>query len=201
MKKITLALIFIIIIVAALSAAAYWKEQNDASTNGQSDALPADKYLFIEHEVQTLASLPGSNDTYTVYSYLGYPTFSYNQSVLAASSLVFPPVNGSLRAIYQYGAIVGPGGCHGANYSIAGAYGLPYQADYTDGVQIVSTDSSGDAYLLYNGKPIVIKPQGTWYYNQSATENVLPVNSADGKSIEVNITVIDRITNFGICDK
>lgn len=201
MKKITLALILIIVVVAALSAAIYWKQQNDASANGQSDTLPADKYLFIEHEVQTLASLPGSNDTYTVYSYLGYPTFSYNQSVIAASSLIFPPVNGSLRAIYQYGTIVGPGGCHGANYSIAGAYSLPYMADPADGVRIVSTDSSGDAYLLYDGKPIVLQPRGTWYDNHSVTENVLPINSTDGKSIEVNITVIDRITNFGICDK
>jgi hypothetical protein len=200
-KKGVLVLILIIVIAAAVSATIYWILQNGASTNGQPDALPTNKYLFVEHEIQTLASLPGSNDTFAVYSYLGYPTFSYNQSVIAASSLIFPAVNDSLRAIYQYGTIVGPGGCHGANYSIAGAYGLPYMADPTDGVQIVSTDSSGNAYLIYNGKPIVIRPQGIWYNNQSAIENVVPLNSTDGRPIEVNITVIDRITNFGICDK
>lgn len=192
MKSSLMVLIALIIVIAG-AAAVYWYQNGQA----QSTGIPPGKYILLEHKVQTLLTIPGDSDTSRPYAYLGYPTYSYNQSVIAASNEIIPPINDRLKVIYEYGSIIGPGGCHGASFNMSGVYGFPYASD--DGMTVLSINSDGTAYLTYDGKPVILGPKETWYDNRTTTEDVLPYNAnSSARPLTVNVSVSDRIVNYGI---
>ena len=170
------------------------------SNQEQLTEMNANQYAFLVHSTQTLATLAGSNNTTIAYQFLGYPT--YNATQIAAyiqQYQMLPPVNNSLKAIFQEGSTVGPSGCHGTTLNTSGIYQFPFTSNST-GLNILTVDGNGVAYLVYNGQSLIISPQENWYDNQTYTENVL-ANETSGQTVEVNVTVTDRITNYGLYDK
>jgi type II secretory pathway pseudopilin PulG len=195
LKPVLIVAVIIVVVLAAILLALALRSNDEQLTE-----LNTNQYAFVVHSIQTIATLEGSNNTTIAYQFLGYPT--YNATQIAAyiqQYQALPPVNNSLKAVFQEGDTVGPSGCHGTTLNTTGIYQFPFTSNST-GLSILSVDNNGVAYIIYNGTSLIINPQENWYNNQTYTENVL-TNDTSNQSVEVNVTVTDRITNYGLYDK
>ncbi len=196
-KKAFIGLIIgLIIIVTLVVAIVGWPLVNKSDDEALPPLTPH-QYAFLEHYTESTAELVGNNSS-DAYVYLGYPT--YNSSQLAALYTTFrlPVINDSLKTIFQEGSGVGKAGCHGTQMKIDGLYQFPYTSD--GGVRLLQVDGDGAAYLIYNSQPIVLNPGEVWYANQTYVNNVRSRVSPD-ETVEIEVTVIDRIKNYGIYKK
>lgn len=184
-----------IILIVLAAAIAVWALQD--RNNAGLTRLNAHQYAFLEHYTETRAELVGTNGS-DAYVYLGYPTYNASQSSeLIKNRFQLPPVNDSLRAIFQEGSGVGKAGCHGTQMNISGIYRFPYDSDR---LRILTVDGDGVAYIVYKGQPVILNPNEVWYDNQTITETVLANKTLD-QTVQVNLTIIDRIRNYGIYEK
>jgi len=191
---IIVAAVIIVVLASVLLALALRSNQE------QLTEMNDDQYAFVVHSIQTLATLAGSNNTTIAYQYLGYPT--YNATQIAAyiqQYQMLPQINNSLKAIFQEGSQVGPSGCHGTTLNTTGIYQFPYTSN-TTGLNLLTVDGNGVAYIIYNGQSLIINPGENWTDNQTYTENV-SLSETSNQTAEVNVTTSDKITNYGLYDK
>ncbi|HEY3362883.1 MAG TPA: hypothetical protein VGK06_13995 [Methanosarcina sp.] len=159
--------------------------------------VSSNEYVFVEHYVETQGFL-ADNPQVNAYVYMGYPTYNATTSQNLLKATWFPPLNKSLKVMLGNGKGIGKEGCHGGEMYLYGAYELPYKKD---NITIKKVDKKGTAYLDYNGKPLVLGPGDTWYNNRSRIEIIHFTNSTVDEDVKVNISVMDRIRNFGIFTK
>ena len=159
--------------------------------------VSSNEYVFVEHYVETQGFL-ADNPQVNAYVYMGYPIYNATTSQNLLKATWFPSLNKSLKVMLGNGNGIGKGGCHGGEMYLYGAYELPYKKD---NITIKKVDKKGTAYLDYNGKPLVLGPGDTWYNNSSRIEIIHFTNSTVDEDIKVNISVMDRIRNFGIFTK
>lgn len=159
--------------------------------------VSSNEYVFVEHYVETQGFL-ADNPEINAYVYMGYPTYNSTTSQNLLKATWFPPLNKSLKVMLGDGKGIGKGGCHGGEMYLYGAYELPYKKD---NITIKKVDKKGTAYLDYNGKPLVLGPGDTWYNNSSRIEIIHFTNSTVDEDVKINISVVDRIRNFGIFTK
>lgn len=157
----------------------------------------SNEYVFVEHYVETQGFL-ADNPEINAYVYMGYPTYNSTTSQNLLKATWFPPLNKSLKVMLGNGKGIGKEGCHGGEMYLYGAYELPYKKD---NITIKKVDKKGTAYLDYNGEPLVLGPGDVWYNNSSRIEIIHFTNSTVDEDVKVNISVMDRIRNFGIFTK
>lgn len=189
MEKKTLVSFLAVIGIAILIAICY------SILNPQT--VSSNEYVFVEHYVETQGFL-ADNPEINAYVYMGYPTYNSTTSQNLLKATWFPPLNKSLKVMLGDGKGIGKGGCHGGEMYLYGAYELPYKKD---NITIKKVDKKGTAYLDYNGKPLVLGPGDTWYNNSSRIEIIHFTNSTVDEDVKINISVVDRIRNFGIFTK
>jgi Uncharacterized protein conserved in bacteria len=189
MEKKTLVSFLAVIGIAILIAICY------SILNPQT--VSSNEYVFVEHYVETQGFLT-DNPEINAYVYMGYPTYNSTTSQNLLKATWFPPLNKSLKVMLGDGKGIGKGGCHGGEMYLYGTYELPYKKD---NITIKKVDKKGTAYLDYNGKPLVLDPGDTWYNNSSRIEIIHFTNSTVDEDVKVNISVVDRIRNFGIFTK
>jgi hypothetical protein len=159
--------------------------------------IGSNEYVFVEHYIETQGFL-AKNPEVNAYAYMGYPTYNSTTSQKLLKATWFPPFNESLKVMLGNGKGIGKEGCHGGEMYLYGAYELPYN---TDNITIKSVDKEGTVYLDYDGKPLVLESGATWYNNSSRIQIIHFTNSTVDQDIKVNISVMDRIRNFGIFTK
>jgi hypothetical protein len=186
-KKALVAVLVIIGIVVLI--AGYYSILN--SINGSNE------YVFVEHYVETQGFLEDDPEV-NAYVYMGYPTYNSTTSQNLLKATWFPPLNKSLKAMLGNGKGIGKEGCHGGEMYLYGAYELPYKKD---NITIKRVDRKGTVYLDYNGESLVLNPGDIWYNNSSRIEIIHFTNSTVDEDVKVNISVMDRIRNFGIFTK
>jgi|GEM_PF-2012049 len=189
MEKKTLVSFLAVIGIAILIAICY------SILNPQT--VSSNECVFVEHYVETQGFL-ADNPEINAYVYMGYPTYNSTTSQNLLKATWFPPLNKSLKVMLGDGKGIGKGGCHGGEMYLYGTYELPYKKD---NITIKKVDKKGTAYLDYNGKPLVLDPGDTWYNNSSRIEIIHFTNSTVDEDVKVNISVVDRIRNFGIFTK
>jgi hypothetical protein len=186
-KKVLMAALVIIGMVVLI--AGYYSILN--SINGSNE------YVFVEHYVETQGFLADDPEV-NAYVYMGYPTYNSTTSQNLLKATWFPPLNKSLKAMLGNGKGIGKEGCHGGEMYLYGAYELPYKKD---NITIKRVDRKGTVYLDYNGESLVLSPGDIWYNNSSRIEIIHFTNSTVDEDVKVNISVMDRIRNFGIFTK
>lgn len=186
-KKVLMAALAIIGIVALIAGC--YSILN--SKNGSNE------YVFVEHYIETQGFL-ADNPEVNAYVYMGYPTYNSTTSQNLLKATWFPPLNKSLKVMLGNGKGIGKEGCHGGEMYLYGAYELPYKKD---NITIERVDRGGTVYLDYNGELLVLNPGDIWYNNSSRIEIIHFTNSTVDENIKVNISVTDRIRNFGIFTK
>lgn len=157
----------------------------------------SNEYVFVEHYVETQGFLADEPEV-NAYVYIGYPTYNSTTSRDLLKATWFPPLNKSLKVMLGNGKGIGKEGCHGGEMYLYGAYELPYKKD---NITIKKVDRKGTVYLDYNGKALVLNPGDIWYNNSSRVEIIHFTNSTVDEDVKVNISVMDRIRNFGIFTK
>lgn len=157
----------------------------------------SNEYVFVEHYVETQGFL-ADNPEINAYVYMGYPTYNSTTSQNLLKATWFPPLNKSLKVMLGNGKGIGKEGCHGGEMYLYGAYELPYKKD---NITIKKVDKKGTVYLDYNGEPLVLDPGDIWYNNSSRIKIIHFTNSTVDEDVKVNISVMDRIRNFGIFTK
>ncbi|WP_259637132.1 hypothetical protein RSJ42_06555 [Methanosarcina hadiensis] len=157
----------------------------------------SNEYVFVEHYVETQGFLADDPEV-NAYVYMGYPTYNSTTSQNLLKATWFPPLNKSLRVMLGNGKGIGKEGCHGGEMYLYGAYELPYKKD---NITIKRVDRKGTVYLDYNGESLVLNPGDIWYNNSSRIEIIHFTNSTVDENVKVNISVMDRIRNFGIFTK
>ncbi|MFB3764762.1 MAG: hypothetical protein ACE14P_05875 [Methanotrichaceae archaeon] len=187
----------VLLLIAAFAASMgyIWIPQENNSQLGP------DKYIFLEHYVETKAQVIGNDDPadQSAYDYLGYQAYNYsNLSSQVQPSDYFPDINRSLKVFFTDGSSVGLAGCHGQSTNVSGIYSLPYDAN---GIRILSVNNSGTAFIERSGKRIILRPEDKLVNFTSTIVNVQFTNSTVNKSLRINVTVMDRLKNFGICHK
>ncbi len=199
LKNVLPYILIIVIVAVVLSAViviAMEKNGEPKSDDDELTNLTAGQFAFVEHQIQTDASLNGDNSsTSPAYAYLGYPTYNASQLQAVYASTMLPRINDSLKTIFQEGSFIGPSGCHGAQLNVDGIYHFPYTSE--GDVVVLAVDGDGVAYLIYNSQPVILKPGEVWYDNQSYSDTLRSYTNPD-EMVTINITVIDRITNYGI---
>jgi hypothetical protein len=181
----TLTLIGIFVLVAG-----YYVVLNPKTTG-------SNEYAFVEHYVETQSFL-ADNPEINAYVYMGYPTYNPTTSQNLLKATRFPSLNESLKVMLGDGKGIGKEGCHGGEMYLYGAYQLPYKKD---NISIKRVDKKGTVYLDYGGNPLILESGATWYKNNSRIQIVHFTNSTVDQDIKVNISVMDRIRNFGIFTK
>jgi hypothetical protein len=186
-KKVLMAALVIIGIVVLIAGC--YSILN--SKNGSNE------YVFVEHYVETQGFLADEPEV-NAYVYMGYPTYNSTTSQNLLKATWFPPLNESLKVMLGNGKGIGKEGCHGGEMYLYGAYELPYKKD---NITIKRVDRKGTVYLDYNGEALVLNPGDIWYNNSSRIEIIHFSNSTVDEDVKVNISVMDRIRNFGIFTK
>lgn len=187
--KILLIIALVVIGIGTLIASSH--------TLFNSNTLEANEYVFVEHYVETQSVL-ADNPEINAYVYMGYPTYNASTSQSLLKAVWFPPLNESLKVILGNGKGIGKNACHGGEMYLYGAYELPYDKN---NITVQSVDKEGTVHLDYYGKPLVLESGALWYNNSSRIELIHFTNETVDEYIKVNISVVDRLRNFGIYTK
>jgi len=189
MKTKTLIVVLAVIGIVTLIAGCY--TILNPKTPGPNE------YVFLEHYVETQSVL-ADNPEINAYVYMGYPTYNATTSQNLLKAVWFPTLNESLKVMLGNGKGIGKNACHGGEMYLYGAYELPYNKS---NITIKSVDKEGTVHLDYNGKSLVLKSGDSWYNNSSTIQLIHFTNSTVDENIKINISVMDRLKNFGIYTK
>ncbi len=151
--------------------------------------LPQDNYIAIKHEVSTLAE---AIDNHSVNPYLYILNSNLKQDNIDAS--YFPVINDTLKVILIDSESYGDDRRHGIDADTIGFYALP---ETLGSLTISRVDRAGSASITYDDNRIEISPGETW---TDVVTRLIPVRDND-RTILINVTVIDRITNMGMAQK
>lgn len=174
--------LFICILLASSSLLAL-------SCVNQQDEWPIspDKYVFIDHHVHTHGeSIEGECPTL----YIDFPTYSFSEVEKTLSVRTDFKVDSSVKIIYGDGVSLSGDGGAGAATGLKAVYELPFEQR---GLEIVNVEPDGTAHLKYNGLSIILKSGEKWV---NTTTKIDTQNSC-----KRNLTITDRIVNYGILDK
>ena len=150
------------------------------------ESISPDKYVFIEHQIHTDGEVIEGDYRGAI---IDSPTYSFDEKAGTLRGLMNFDVNEALNVVYGNGfSLTGVGG--GKNTMLYGVYELPYQ----DGeLTILSLNPDGTVKLSYQGVSITLKSGEEWV-NTTSEKDVQQYGTA-------NLTITDRITNYGILYK
>jgi hypothetical protein len=158
----------------------------------EKEKIPSDKYVFINHYVDIYGELIEGN---YVGPLIDFPTYHFDEAIGTLRGIINFDVNDTLKVIYGNGTGLGGVVGGGMATSLSGIYKLPY----TDGIKISEIDSNGTVYLEYNNESIILKSGETWV-NVTSRIEILQLSGQINKA-KVNVTITDKIVNYGILDK
>lgn len=204
MRKAGLLLIFIVCLAAVCGCA--------ADNKNPGDSLPADKYVAVVENLQTVCTIIEGN--YTQLPHMTpWLSFVYDGSANGSSpggnwasftpfDGYYPAVNDSFKLLYGtvYYRDVSPANSM-TGIRIRGVYSFPYMLQ--SGFQLQSIDRNGTIYGSYNNASIVLRSGEQW---------VTPITSeiksghgtgfrGDPYSYTASFNTTWKITNLGMIDK
>jgi hypothetical protein len=150
------------------------------------ESISPDKYVFIEHHIHTHGEVIEGDYRGAI---IDSPTYSFDEKTGTLRGIINFDVNEALKAVYGNGSsLTGVGG--GKNTMLYGVDELPYQEGE---LTILSVDLEGMVKLSYQGVPITLKSGEEWV-DTTSKNDVQQYGT-------VNLTITDRITNYGILYK